>query len=245
MSKKYFFMILAFIVFQSFCFAETRAITSDGQKVLLKEDGTWISVFSNKRNSEWLRTDDTARVKKEIKKTDLNLISLESFSGPAYYKNKEGDWQEISKDSTLAVPMSFKTGIKGILGLQIANDNCLKLYPETEITILKPETSNRNIQKQIFKLSYGEVNAKISMDGRSILQAKFGEIEVLFESGLSKLIIDKDLNGEVVVKNGLIAIQLENNMRKKTKVSGFYKSEFKNNRISPPRQASVIQYDWR
>lgn len=245
MNKKYFFMVLALIIISLPGFAATRAITANGEKVLLEADGTWRAVVSNQRNSLWLREPEKIRLENPDNEKELSRISQENHTGSVYYKTTEGEWQAMSPEARLVAPMSFKTDSQSSLKLKIAEDNVLKLYPETMITIQAPEIANRQVKKQVFEISYGEVNAAISLDGRDKLQGKAGKVNITFNSGLSKLIIDKNLKGEAVVKNGIIILQLENNKRKKTKVSGFYKATLNNNKISPPAQASVIQYDWR
>lgn len=245
MNKSYFLMILALMIITLPGFTATRAITADGQKVLLEADGKWRAVVSNMRNSQWLKEPIVEEIKIPVKAEEAAKISLKNLTGSAFYKKEEGDLLAVDGNSTFIAPIAFKTEPESNLELKVANGNVLKLYSETMVTINEPEIINGSINKQVFKLSYGEVGVTVSLDGRDILQGKSGEVEVVFNSGLSKLIMDKDLKGEAVVKNGLITLQPENNMKKKTHVSGFYKATFEGDKISHPTQASVIMYDWR
>ena len=48
-----------------------------------------------------------------------------------------------------------------------------------------------------------------------------------------------------VVKNGIVEVKENSSNSRPIKVSGFYKITFEKGELANPRQASIIQYDWR
>ncbi|MBP5467720.1 MAG: hypothetical protein J6Z11_00580, partial [Candidatus Riflebacteria bacterium] len=61
-----------------------------------------------------------------------------------------------------------------------------------------------------------------------------------------KVIYDeKEDKGEGVVKNGIVEVKENSSNSRPIKVSGFYKITFEKGELANPRQASIIQYDWR
>ena len=134
------------------------------------------------------------------------------------------------------------------LTVQLQKENQIKLYSSSEVLITPPilENIGTTIKKQNIELIRGELTSAISIDGRGLLFIQVSNITIVGQSGLFKVIYNDETDkGEVVVKNGLVEVNLNNSTEKPTKISGFYKVSFEKGELSNPTQASVIQYDWQ
>ena len=127
-------------------------------------------------------------------------------------------------------------------------ENQIKLYSNSESLVKHPEFDNLNaeVERQIIKLTNGEITAAVAIMNKGILNIEVSNINIVAFSGLFKVIYNaKEDKGEVIVKNGLVEVKEKNSNSKPTKLSGFYKVTVEKGRLNNPVQASVIQYDWR
>ncbi|GAB4281524.1 MAG: hypothetical protein Kow0029_26680 [Candidatus Rifleibacteriota bacterium] len=188
-----------------------------------------------------------AQIAYQEEREKMLFSSVSEFSGKVQCRNL-GAWDKLSEKFEFDKEYSFRTEKDSTVTVKMQLDNQVKLSGESEMTVYPPVLAkNENkVEKEKVKLKRGEVTAAISLDGRGILEIESSGVVVNGSSGLFKVIFDqKKDKGEVVVKNGLVEVRKKRGGGKPVKVSGFYKVSFSNGEISPPTQASVIQYDWR
>ncbi len=189
----------------------------------------------------------SAKLAFQAERATLLFSKVSEFSGKVEHRYV-GIWEKLKEKIEFDKEHSFKTEKDSTVTLQLQLDNQIKLFPESEITLMPPELAKKEnkIEKEPLILKRGEITAAISLDGRGLLEVECVDIVVIGASGLFKVIYDeKKSKGEVVVKNGLVEVKKKRGGGKPIKVSGFYKVTFGGGEVSPPTQASVIQYDWR
>ncbi len=159
-----------------------------------------------------------------------------------------GAWEVLKEKIEFDKEYSFKTAPEGSVTIQMQLENQVKLAGKSEMTVMPPALADKEnkVEREPVTLKRGELTAAISLDGRGILVVDSSDVQVTGASGLFKVIYDDEKDkGEVVVKNGLVEVSKKRGGGKPVKVSGFYKVTFGGGEVSPPTQASVIQYDWR
>ena len=162
--------------------------------------------------------------------------------------NTNGNWSQLKEKIKFDDNTGFKTSADSSVTIQMYAENQIKLYSNSEFIVNSPEFnySNEKVEKQIIKLTNGEITAAVSIMGRGILNIEVSNINIIAISGLFKVLYNaKEDKGEVVVKNGLVEVIENRSDSRPTKLSGFYKVTFEKGRLNKPTQASVIQYDWR
>jgi ferric-dicitrate binding protein FerR (iron transport regulator) len=177
----------------------------------------------------------------------LLFSEVTKFEGKVQHRNL-GVWDELKEKFEFDKEYSFRTSENAFVEVQLQLNNQVKLSKQSEMTVYPPVLAKEEnkIEKETVLLKRGELTSAISLDGREILEIECGGVLIEGVSGLFKVIYDqKKDKGEVVVKNGLVAVAKKRGSKKPTKVSGFYKVTFGAGELSSPTQASVIQYDWR
>jgi ferric-dicitrate binding protein FerR (iron transport regulator) len=195
-------------------------------------------MIMNRRAAEIARKEERAR---------MLFSKVIDYKGKIQHRNL-GAWDILKEKLEFDKEFSFRCAAEASVEVQLQLDNRVKLAPESEMTVYPPTLADREnkIEQEKVELKRGELTAAISLDGRGILEIECSGVLVKGASGLFKVIYDqKKDKGEVVVKNGLVEVKKKRLGKKVTKVSGFYKITFGAGEISPPTQASVIQYDWR
>ncbi len=194
-------------------------------------------LITNKKNSDELNA----------AKEKLLYSSVFEYNGKVEYR-KTADWVELSSNITFKEDCYFKTHDDSTVTVQLQADNQVKLYKSSEILIKPPivEEKEARVSKQIVELINGEMTSAISIDGKGLLSIQVSNLTVIGQSGLFKVIYNEEKNsGEIVVKNGLVEVSINDSSDKPTKLSGFYKATFGEGELGKPVQASVIQYDWK
>ena len=154
----------------------------------------------------------------------------------------------LSSNITFKEDWYFRPHDESTVTVQLQADNQVKLYKSSEILIKPPivEEKEARVSKQMVELINGEMTSAISIDGKGLLSIQVSNLTVIGQSGLFKVIYNEEKNsGEIVVKNGLVEVSINDSSDKPTKLSGFYKATFGDGELGKPVQASVIQYDWK
>ena len=203
---------------------------------------------SNNRYKDENNQEKLTDSKKESKKIEsLNPSKVTEYKGSVEF-NLNGSWSQLKENIKFENNTGFKTSADSSVSIQMYRDNKIKVYSSSECLIKSPEydNSNEEIEKQVVKLTKGEITAAVSIEGRKILHIEVSNITIVAQSGIFKVIYNENEDkGEVVVKNGLIDVKKNDSTSKLIKLSGFYKVTFEKGTISNPVQASVIQYDWK
>ena len=177
----------------------------------------------------------------------LLYSSVTEFSGTVEFRQM-GPWEPLTTNLKFKEDYNFRTLDESYLTVQMQLENQVKLYANTEVLVTPPilEAKECKVAKELVELVNGELTSAISLDGRDLMHIKVSTMDVVGQSGLFKVIYDREKDkGEVVVKNGIVEVTSAETSGKPTRISGFYKVTFENGELSAPTQASVIQYDWR
>ncbi len=183
----------------------------------------------------------------EAKREECLYSSVSEFLGTVDYRQR-GDWTPLTRNLKFKEEYSFKTSEESSITVLLQKENQIKLYSTSEVLVTPPilEKVGATVKKQNIELIRGEMTSAISIDGRGLLFIQVSNITIVGQSGLFKVIYNDETDkGEVVVKNGLVEVNINNSSEKPTKISGFYKVSFEKGELSSPTQASVIQYDWQ
>lgn len=162
--------------------------------------------------------------------------------------NTNGSWSQLKEKIKFENDTGFKTSEDSSVSIQIYGENVIKLCSSSEFLVKSPEFDNskEKVERQIVKLTNGEITAAVSITGKGILNIEVSNVTIIAQSGLFKVLYNaKEDKGEVVVKNGLVEVKEKGSNFRPTKLSGFYKATFEKGKLNNPKQASVIQYDWR
>ncbi len=187
----------------------------------------------------------TNKISKKIKL--LSTSNVAEYNGNVEF-NTNGSWSQLKEKIKFDDNTGFKTSADSSVTIQMYAENQIKLYSNSEFIVNSPEFnySNEEVERQIIKFTKGEITAAVSIMGRNFLHINVSNITIIAQSGLFKVIYDeKEDKGEVVVKNGIVEVKENSSNSRPIKVSGFYKITFEKGELDNPRQASIIQYDWR
>ena len=177
----------------------------------------------------------------------LSTSNVTEYIGSVEF-DTNGSWSQLKENLKFENDTSFKTSEDSSVTIKMCGDNQIKLYSKSEFLVKPPELDypNEKVEKQIVKLTNGEITAAVSITGRGILNIEVSDITIIAQSGLFKVLYNaKEDKGEVVVKNGLVEVKENSSGSRPIKLSGFYKATFEKGKLNNPVQASVIQYDWK
>ena len=161
-----------------------------------------------------------------------------------------GDEASATPGLVLRAPVLVRTGATGRAQIALGkNVNTVTLHGDSELMIdrVVVDTKRGRPLRQPVDLRRGEATFQIGLEGREVLFVRAGRIMANGFSGLFKVIyggVASD-SGRVVVKNGLVDVSVPGPMRKSVKVSGFYEARFVGDQLDKPKQASIIQFNWR
>lgn len=193
-----------------------------------------------------MRTRRAERILQE-QRAKLKISRVSEYEGKVQHRHI-GTWEPLQETFEFDREHSFRVHDDSHVSVILQLDNQVRLSGRTEATVNAPSLSESEnvIDKQVVNLRRGELTGAVSLDGRGIMKIQVSNIVVTGGSGLFKVIYDEMTDtGEVVVKNGLVEVNIKDSRHEPIRVSGFYKAQFKEGELGNPTQASVIQYDWR
>lgn len=170
---------------------------------------------SYKTNSEWKSCDDNTLFNKSVSLKTTN-------------------------DSWIKTGLELESEFTKIKDKFAIEKSFVKLFPNTELTI---NAANNDKTRNTIELQEGEINFKVSIDGKNSFKINIGNINVEPIFGQLKVLYNKENNeGVIVVQTGEANVYVTGQEFKK--IDSFRKIEFKNEVLGEKKQASMLQYKW-